>query len=121
MRYRVILLGLAMPALLLAHQRDQPLPRFRAGANLVRVDAYVSKDDLAITNLTADDFELFEDDNSQRIRTSRSSRCDQMRMRLSQIDHERDVLRLLQRADRANVSFFGRRARPGGVRSTDEL
>ncbi len=35
-----------------------------------------------------------------------TNRCDQMRMRLSQIDHERDFLRLLQRANRANVSFY---------------
>jgi hypothetical protein len=64
MRYRVLLAGLALPALVLA-QPD--LPRFRAGANLVRVDAYVSKDDLAITDLTAADFELYEDDQPQRI------------------------------------------------------
>lgn len=67
MRYRVILLGLAMPALLLAQQPEQPLPRFRAGANLVRVDAYVSKDDLAFTDLTADDFEIHEDDKPQHL------------------------------------------------------
>ena len=66
MRYRVMLLGVAVPALLIA-QPDQSLPRFRAGANLVRVDAYVSKDDIAVTDLTADDFELYEDDKPQRI------------------------------------------------------
>ena len=33
------------------------MPRFRAGANLVRVDAYVSKDDVALTDLKADDFD----------------------------------------------------------------
>ncbi len=53
--------------MLLAQSPEQSLPRFRAGANLVRVDAYVSKDDLAITDLTADDFELYEDDKPQRI------------------------------------------------------
>ena len=35
-----------------------------------------------------------------------TNRCDHLRMRLSQIDHERDFLRLLQRANRANVSFY---------------
>ena len=30
---------------------QEQLPRFRAGANLVRVDAYVSKDGVAITDL----------------------------------------------------------------------
>ena len=37
----------------------QEMPRFRAGTNLVRVDAYVSKDNVALTDLKADDFELF--------------------------------------------------------------
>ena len=67
MRYRVMLLGLAVPALLVAQQPDQPLPRFRAGANLVRVDAYVSKDNVALTDLTAADFTVFEDDKPQQI------------------------------------------------------
>jgi VWFA-related protein len=67
MRYRVMLLGLAAPALLIAQQPDQALPRFRAGANLVRVDAYVSKDDVPLTDLTADDFTVFEDDKPQRV------------------------------------------------------
>jgi hypothetical protein len=44
MRYRVMLLGSCVPALLVAQQPE--MPRFRAGANLVRVDAYVSKDDV---------------------------------------------------------------------------
>lgn len=67
MRYRVMLLGLAAPALLIAQQPDQALPRFRAGANLVRVDAYVSKDEVAIADLKADDFVVFEDDTPQQI------------------------------------------------------
>jgi VWFA-related protein len=67
MRYRVMLLGLVVPALLSAQQSDQQLPRFRAGANLVRVDAYVSKDDVAVTDLQADDFEVFEDDKPQTV------------------------------------------------------
>ena len=67
MRYRVMLLGLAVPALLVAQQPDQQLPRFRAGANLVRVDAYVSKDNVALTDLTAADFTVFEDDKPQQI------------------------------------------------------
>ena len=43
------------------------MPRFRAGTNLVRVDAYVSKDNVALTDLKADDFEVFEDDKPQKI------------------------------------------------------
>ena len=79
MRYRVMLVGLVLPGLLLAQPFDsrapvlaqdrQPeqLPRFRAGANLVRVDAYVSKDNAALTDLKAEDFTVFEDDKPQQI------------------------------------------------------
>ena len=45
----------------------QPGPRFRAGANLVRVDAYVMADGVAVTDLTAKDFEVLEDNVPQRI------------------------------------------------------
>jgi VWFA-related protein len=45
----------------------QEMPRFRAGTNLVRVDAYVSKDNLALTDLKLEDFDLFEDDKPQKI------------------------------------------------------
>ena len=52
---RIALLAVVMPSLLFAsagdQQRDEQLPRFRAGANLVRVDAYVSKDDAAVMDL----------------------------------------------------------------------
>jgi VWFA-related protein len=50
-----------------AVQEEQPLPRFRAGANLVRLDAYVSAQGAAITDLTVDDFEVFEDDTIQKV------------------------------------------------------
>jgi len=66
MRVRVALFGLVIPALLAA-QQPQEMPRFRAGTNLVRVDAYVSKDDVAITDLKAEDFEIFEDDKPQKV------------------------------------------------------
>jgi VWFA-related protein len=66
---RVALLGVLVPALLVAQDqsRDEPQPRFRAGANLVRVDAYVSTDDVALTDLTADDFVVYEDDQLQTV------------------------------------------------------
>ena len=38
MRYRVMLLGLVLPGVLLAQQPEPSMPRFRSGANLVRVD-----------------------------------------------------------------------------------
>lgn len=64
MRYCVLVLGFVfVPVLLLG----QETPRFRAGANLVRVDAYVSQDDAAITDLKAEDFTVYEDDKPQRI------------------------------------------------------
>jgi VWFA-related protein len=68
MQVRVALFGLVMPALLGAQGAPpQELPRFRAGTNLVRVDAYVSKDDVAVTDLKADDFAIFEDDKPQTV------------------------------------------------------
>jgi VWFA-related protein len=45
----------------------QELPRFRSGANLVRLDAYVSADGRAVADLTANDFEVLEDGRPQRI------------------------------------------------------
>ncbi|HQZ40528.1 MAG TPA: VWA domain-containing protein [Vicinamibacterales bacterium] len=44
-----------------------PLPRFRAGANLVRLDAYVSADGQPVSDLIAGDFEVYEDDQPQRV------------------------------------------------------
>ena len=42
-------------------------PRFRAGANLVRVDAYVMADGVPVRDLTIDDFEVLEDSVPQRL------------------------------------------------------
>src|SRR6187200_1451120 len=51
-----------------AAPQDEPqLPRFRGGTNLVRLDAYVSANGAAVTDLTADDFEVFEDDKPQKV------------------------------------------------------
>lgn len=75
MRYRV-LVGLVATVFLYAivvslvparAQERQELPRFRAGANLVRADVYVSKDGAAVTDLKADDFVVFEDDKPQSV------------------------------------------------------
>jgi VWFA-related protein len=46
-------------------QTDQP--RFRGGANLVRVDAYVTAGGAPVTDLTLDDFEVLEDNVPQRL------------------------------------------------------
>lgn len=66
MRTRIALLGLVVPVWLAA-QEAQDLPRFRAGTNLVRVDAYVSVQGKALTDLKVEDFQVFEDDKLQKI------------------------------------------------------
>ena len=66
MRFTFALALVGLPVLLSAQQPGD-LPRFRAGTNLVRVDAYVSKDDAAVTDLKADDFIVYEDDKPQTI------------------------------------------------------
>jgi VWFA-related protein len=49
-------------------ERRQPqLPRFRGGANLVRVDAYPTLKGKPILDLTADDFEVSEDGVPQKV------------------------------------------------------
>ena len=48
-------------------QPPQPPPRFRAETNLVRVDVYATKDGVALQDLTADDFEISEDNAPQKI------------------------------------------------------
>ncbi len=50
-------------------QPPQPPPVFRAGANFVRVDAYATKDGVAVTDLKAEDFEILEDGKPQIIET----------------------------------------------------
>jgi VWFA-related protein len=44
-------------------------PRFRGGTNLVRVDAFATKGSVPVQDLTADDFEIFEDNTPQKIDT----------------------------------------------------
>jgi len=68
MRMRLTILGLVAATLTLGAQpTEQERPRFRSGANLVRVDAYVSKDGVALEDLRADDIEVYEDDKLQKI------------------------------------------------------
>lgn len=59
---------LAATALAVAAQAPQPeMARFRAGANLVRIDVYASRAEAAVTDLTVDDFEVFEDNAPQKV------------------------------------------------------
>jgi VWFA-related protein len=48
-------------------QPQQPPPRFRTETNLVRVDAYATKDGEPVQDLTAADFEVYEDNAPQKI------------------------------------------------------
>jgi len=71
MRIRLTVLALMAASLAVGlaqeRQSEDQLPRFRAGANLVRVDAYVSLDGVAVTDLKPDDVQVFEDDKPQRL------------------------------------------------------
>ncbi|MEO7157574.1 MAG: VWA domain-containing protein [Vicinamibacterales bacterium] len=46
---------------------QEPLPRFRAGASLVGLDAYFTKDGKAVTDLKLEEIEVFEDGQPQKI------------------------------------------------------
>ena len=52
-----------------AVQQDPQRPTFRTGTNLVRVDAYPSRDGRIIEGLTAEDFEILEDGVAQAIQS----------------------------------------------------
>lgn len=71
-RRLVVCLGLLSLAAGLAAQQPaaparEPLPQFRGGANLVRVDAYITENGRPVTDLTADDFEILEDNAPQTV------------------------------------------------------
>lgn len=48
-------------------QQPTPQPRFRTETNLVRVDVYATKDGVPVQDLTAADFEVYEDNAPQKI------------------------------------------------------
>jgi VWFA-related protein len=50
---------------------QEPLPRFRSGANLVTVDAFFTKDGAAVTDLKPEDIEILEDDRPQTVESFR--------------------------------------------------
>ncbi|MGH9313729.1 MAG: VWA domain-containing protein [Vicinamibacterales bacterium] len=60
-----------LAAALIAAQQQRPpdQPVFRVEANLVRVDAFITKDGVPVEDLTAADFELLEDGVTQKIET----------------------------------------------------
>jgi len=57
----------ALVALLATARGDAQEPRFRGGANLVRLDVYASVNGVAVTDLTAADFEVLEDNAPQAV------------------------------------------------------
>jgi VWFA-related protein len=62
-----VLAPLLLTAAVAAQQPDTMRPRFRAGTNLVTVDAYVSKDGTPVTDLRADEVEILEDGRPQKV------------------------------------------------------
>ena len=50
-----------------AHTQDATTPTFRTDANYVRVDVYATRDGKPVTDLRAEDFELREEGEPQRI------------------------------------------------------
>src|SRR5262245_6821072 len=63
-----VVVAVAVLAVPVAQQQDQlPVPTFRTEANYVRVDVFPTRDGAAIPDLTAADFEVFEDKAPQKI------------------------------------------------------
>ena len=63
----VAALLLACPLVFTAQQPQNQLPRFRGGANLVRVDVFATRGGVPVSDLSAADFDLFEDGVRQKI------------------------------------------------------
>ena len=64
---RESLFCLAVASSTLAAQSQEPLPRFRAGAPLMQVDAYISQDGVPVTDLGLAELEVLEDDRPQEV------------------------------------------------------
>ena len=63
----VALGALAVVAVLAQTPAQPPPPTFRTEANYVRVDIYPTKDETPVTDLTQNDFEIFESGAPQKI------------------------------------------------------
>lgn len=63
----IALFGALVVAASVAVGTAQQEPRFRGGTNLVRLDVYASVDGVAVTDLAAEDFEVFEDSAPQQV------------------------------------------------------
>src|SRR5262245_52197771 len=63
-----LIVAAAVLAVPVAQQQDQlPVPTFRKDANYVRVDVFPTRDGASVADLTAADFEVFEDRAPQKI------------------------------------------------------
>ena len=89
---------------------QEQMPRFRAGTNLVRVDAYVSKDEVAVTDLKAEDFEVFEDDKPQKIENFELITARRPNPQTERVDptNMRDMEQQITAAARVFTLFFDR-------------
>ncbi len=106
MLHRLVLASLLLTAIVSA--QPQEMPRFRAGANLVRVDAYVSKDDLALTDLKAEDFLMFEDDRPQQVESFELVEARRPNPQTERVDptNVRDMQQQLTEAKRVFTLYF---------------
>ena len=105
---RIVLIAVALAVTTLSGQEQ--LPRFRAGANLVRVDAYVSKDGVALTDLTQDDFLVYEDDKVQPIESFDliAARAPKPQSERTNPTNVRDMRQQAEEAARVFTLFFDR-------------
>ena len=89
---------------------QEQLPRFRAGANLVRIDAYISKDGVALTDLTEDDFIVYEDDKAQKVESFEliAARAPNPQSERRDPTNVRDMNQQVQDAGRVFTLFFDR-------------
>ena len=62
-----VALSLAVAGRIVSAQPQEALPRFRADAALVQVDAYISKEGVSITDLRLEEVEVLEDDRPQEV------------------------------------------------------
>ena len=104
-----VLAAVAVAAAVASSSGQAQEPRFRGGTNLVRLDVYVSANGAAVTDLTADDFEVREDNAPQAVTSfefvrARGPAPDSARVEPSTVGEMRD--RVAARDARAFVLFL---------------
>ena len=109
LRFPRVLAAVAVAAAVASSSGQAQEPRFRGGTNLVRLDVYVSANGAAVTDLTADDFEVREDNAPQAVTSfeivhARGPAPDTARVEPSTVGEMRD--RVAARDARAFVLFL---------------